>query len=167
MPAVPFSSIFCPFFCQVCLFSAIFVWFLPYLPVFLPFLPVFKSSFSIFCPMLRLAGQFDTKERFISLAEQNWMNLAPLREYFFGRTGLSFGRKKLLAPPKKWPRNAYAYFSVTRTISYRILESSYNDRMQLKFCSYQIMNFECVRVAKLFVVLSTQFQRVSICTSVQ
>ena len=57
--------------------------------------------------MLRLAGQFDTKEQFISLAEQNWMNLAPLREYFFGRTGLSFGRKKLLAPPKKWPRNAY------------------------------------------------------------
>ena len=59
--------------------------------------------------MLRLAGQFDTKEWFISLAEQNWMNLAPLREYFFGRTGLSFGRKKLLAPPKKWPRNAYVW----------------------------------------------------------
>ena len=27
--------------------------------------------------------------------------LAPLRGYFFGRTGLSFGRKKLLAPPLK------------------------------------------------------------------
>ena len=27
--------------------------------------------------------------------------------YFFGRTGLSFDRKKLLAPPKKCPRNAY------------------------------------------------------------
>ena len=40
------------------------------------------------------------------------MNLAPLREYFFGRTGLSFGRKKLLAPPKKWPRNAYALDTV-------------------------------------------------------
>ena len=53
--------------------------------------------------MLRLAGQFDTKKRFISLAEQNWMNLAPLRDNFFGRKG----RKKLLAPPKKWPRNAY------------------------------------------------------------
>ena len=63
--------------------------------------------------MLRLAGQFDTKEWFISLAEQNWMNLAPLREYFFGRTGLSFGRKKLFAPPKKCPRNAYACHFVT------------------------------------------------------
>ena len=39
-------------------------------------------------------------------------NLAPLRGYFFGRTGLSFGRKKLLAPPKKWPRNAYALDTV-------------------------------------------------------
>ena len=99
LPAVPFSSIFCPFFCQVCLFSAIFVWFLPYLPVFLPFLPVFKSSFSIFCPMLRLAGQFDTKERFISLAEQNWMNLAPLREYLFGKTGLSDWKKDIVGSP--------------------------------------------------------------------
>ena len=67
--------------------------------------------------MLRLAGQFDTKERFISLAEQNWMNLAPLREYFFGRTGLSFGRKKLLAPPKKWPRNAYVAYSDPKVTS--------------------------------------------------
>ena len=31
----------------------------------------------------------------------------PLRGYFFGRIGLSFGRKKLLAPPKKCPKNAY------------------------------------------------------------
>ena len=36
----------------------------------------------------------------------------PLGGYFFGRTGLSFGRKKLLAPPKKWPRNAYALDTV-------------------------------------------------------
>ena len=53
-----------------------------------------KFAYVIYGQPLRLAGQFDTKERFISLAEQNWMNLAPLREYFFGRTGLSFGRKK-------------------------------------------------------------------------
>ena len=31
----------------------------------------------------------------------------PLRGYCFGRTGLSFGRKKWLAPPKKCPKNAY------------------------------------------------------------
>ena len=36
-------------------------------------------------------------------------NLAPLRGYLFGRTGLSFGRKKLLAPPKKCPKNAYVH----------------------------------------------------------
>ena len=33
--------------------------------------------------------------------------LAPLRGYCFGRTGLSFGRKKWLAPPQKCPKNAY------------------------------------------------------------
>ena len=36
-------------------------------------------------------------------------NLAPPERIFFGRTGLSFGRKKLLAPPKKCPKNAYGY----------------------------------------------------------
>ena len=35
--------------------------------------------------------------------------LAPLRGYCFGRTGLSFGRKKWLAPPQKCPKNAYAH----------------------------------------------------------
>ena len=34
-------------------------------------------------------------------------NLAPPERIFFGRTGLSFGRKKLLAPPKKCPKNTY------------------------------------------------------------
>jgi len=43
----------------------------------------------------------------------------PPERFFFGRTGLSFGRKKLLAPPKKWPRNAYGQWerglpSITR-----------------------------------------------------
>ena len=57
--------------------------------------------------MLRLAEQCDTEEWYISLAEQNWRTWPPLRGYFFGRTGLSFGRKKLLAPPKKCPKNAY------------------------------------------------------------
>ena len=71
------------------LFSAIFVGFLPYLPIFLPFLSVFESSFS--------------------LAEQNCRIWPPLSGYFFGRTGLSFGRKKWLAPPKKCPRNAYVH----------------------------------------------------------
>ena len=57
--------------------------------------------------MLRLAEQCDTKEWYISFAEQNWRIWPPLRGYFFGRTGLSFGRKKWLAPLKKCPRNAY------------------------------------------------------------
>ena len=50
-------------------FSAKFVCFQPFclvsainLPIFLPFLPVFESSFSNFCPRLRLAEQCDTKE---------------------------------------------------------------------------------------------------------
>ena len=34
-------------------------------------------------------------------------NLAPPERIFFGRTRLSFGRKKVLAPPKKCPKNAY------------------------------------------------------------
>ena len=41
-----------------------------------------------------------------------WQNriwkLGPPERIFFGRTGLDFGRNKLLAPPKIWPRNAYA-----------------------------------------------------------
>ena len=32
----------------------------------------------------------------------------PLRGSFFGRTELSFGRKKLLPPPQKCPKNAYS-----------------------------------------------------------
>ena len=103
-PLLHILSIFLPslsVFSHFCLVSAI------YLPIFLPFLPVFESSFSKFRPMLRLAEQCDTKEWYISLAEQNWWIWPPLRGYFFGRTGLSFGRKKLLAPPKKCPKNAY------------------------------------------------------------
>ena len=57
--------------------------------------------------MLRLAEQCDTKEWYISLGEQNWRIWPPLRGYFFGRTGLSFGREILLAPPKKCFKNAY------------------------------------------------------------
>ena len=97
-------SIFLPslsVFSHFCLVSAI------YLPIFLPFLPVFESSFSNFCPMLRMAEQCDTKEWYISLAEQNCRIWPTLRGYFFGRTGLSFGRKKWLAPPQKCPKNAY------------------------------------------------------------
>ena len=97
----PFPSYFANFSAKFILFSAIFVWFLPYLPIFLPFLSVFQSSFSNFCPMLRLAEQCDTKEWYISLAERNWRIWPSLRGHYFGRTGLSFGRKKLLAPPKK------------------------------------------------------------------
>ena len=97
----PFPSYFANFSAKFRLFSAIFVWFLPYLPIFLPVLPVFESSSSNFCSMLRLAEHCDRKEWYISLAEQNCRIWPPLRGYFFGRTGLSFGRKKLLAPPKK------------------------------------------------------------------
>ena len=81
-PAFPFSFIFCQFFCQnqsvfshFCLVSAIFAY-------FLPFLPVFESSFSNFCSMLRLAEHYDRKEWYISLAEQNCRIWPPLRGYF-------------------------------------------------------------------------------------
>ena len=66
--------------------------------------------------MLRLAEQCDTKEWYISLAEQIWRIWPPQRGYFFGRTGLSFGRKKLLPPPKKWPRNAYGGIVTRHTL---------------------------------------------------
>ena len=52
-------------FSRFCLISAI------YLPIVFSFLPVFESSLSNFCPILRLAEQCDTKEWYISLAEQN------------------------------------------------------------------------------------------------
>ena len=71
----------------------------PFPPYFTHFSAIFACFSSIFCPMLRLAGQFDTKERFISLAEQNWMNLAPLREYLFGKTGLSDWKKDIVGSP--------------------------------------------------------------------
>ena len=58
--------------------------------------------------MLILAEHCDTKEWYICLAEQNCRIWPPPERIFFGRTGLTFGRKKLLAPPKKCPRNAYA-----------------------------------------------------------
>ena len=35
--------------------------------------------------------------------------MAPLAERNFGRKELNFGRMKLLAPPRKWPRYAYVY----------------------------------------------------------
>ena len=78
----PLPPYFAKFSAKFFLLSAIFVWFLPYLPIFLPFMPVFESSFSNFCPMLRLAEQCDTKEWYISLAEQNWRIWPPLRGYF-------------------------------------------------------------------------------------
>ena len=49
--------------------------------------------------MLRLAGQFDTKERFISLAEQNWMNLAPPEGIFFWQNRIEFWQKEIVGPP--------------------------------------------------------------------
>ena len=102
-------SIFLPslsLFSHFCLVYAI------YLPIFRPFLPVLKSSFSNFCPILRLAEKFDTKGWYISLAEQNWRIWPPLRGNFFGRTGLGFGRKKC-------PRNAYG----TRKGGYELIYS--------------------------------------------
>ena len=51
--------------------------------------------------MLILAEHCDTKEWYICLAEQNCRIWPPPERIFFGRTGLTFGRKKLLAPPKK------------------------------------------------------------------
>ena len=56
-----------------------------------------------------MAEQCDTKAWDISLAEKNWKNRPPPEKIFFGRTGLGFGRKKWLAPPKKCPRNAYVH----------------------------------------------------------
>ena len=94
---LPILSVFSPF-----------VWFLPYIcPFFFHFCPFSSHYLAIFSPILRLAEQFDTKEWYNSLAEQNWKIWPPPERIVFGRTGLSFGRKKLLAPPKKCPRNAY------------------------------------------------------------
>ena len=76
-----------------CLVSAI------YLLIFLPFLPVLKSLFSSFCPMLRLAEQCDTKEWYISLAEQNWRIWTPLIGYCFWQNRIKFCQKEIIGPP--------------------------------------------------------------------
>ena len=47
-------------------------------------------------PMSRLAEQFDTIAWLNSLAEQNWRTWPPSEWIFFGRTEMSFDRKKLL-----------------------------------------------------------------------
>ena len=68
--------------------------------------------------MLRLAEQCDTKEWYISLAEQNWGIWPPLRGYIFGRTGFSFGRKKLLVPPKNAPGMPMLVMTAFLNVSY-------------------------------------------------
>ena len=85
-------------FSHFCLVSAI------YLPIFLPFLPVFESSFSNFCPMLRLAEQCDTKEWYISLAEQNWRIWPPLRGYFLAEQDWVLAERNCWPPLKNAPR---------------------------------------------------------------
>ena len=99
-------SIFLPslsVFSHFCLVSAI------CLPIFLPFLPVFESSFSNFCPMLRLAEQCDTKERYISLAEQNWRIWPPLRGYFLAEQDSVLAERNCWPPLKNAPGTPMGY----------------------------------------------------------
>ena len=79
--------------------------------------------------MLKLAGQCDTKEWYISLAEQNWRIWTPREEIFFFRTGLSFDRKKLLAPPKKCPKNAYEHLN--RFLTMKVKVGTFNQKKAL------------------------------------
>ena len=88
-----------------------------------------------------MAEQCDTKAWLISLAEQNWKNWPPQRGYCFGRTGLSFGRKKWLAPSQKCPRNAYVF---------RNQYTSYENALKLsKFTTLEVRREKlCLKFAK-------------------
>ena len=59
--------------------------------------------------MLRLAEQCGHNNMAHQLGKTEFEDWPPLRGSFFGRTGWSFGRKKLLAPPKKFPHK-WSYF---------------------------------------------------------
>ena len=94
-------------------FSVIFVCFLPLLVgfchTFLYFshFCLFFSHLSSNLSISRTVWQDSLAEKIGTAAWQNkW---PPLAGRNFGRKGLNFGRMKLLAPPKKWPRYAYEY----------------------------------------------------------
>ena len=84
------TSHFATFSFIFCLVSATFGWF-----------PCFSSTFACFAAIylsfLPIGWQLGRKAWYSSLAE----HMAPL-------AGRNFGRMKLLAPPQKWPRYAYA-----------------------------------------------------------
>ena len=92
-------------------FSVIFVCLLPLLVgfchTFLYFshFCLFFSHLSSNLSISRTVWQDSLAEKLGTAAWQNkW---PPLAGRNFGRKGLNFGRMKLLAPPKKWPRYAY------------------------------------------------------------
>ena len=92
-------------------FSVIFVCLLPLLVgfchTFLYFshFCLFFSHLSSNLSISRTVWQDSLAEKLGTAAWQNkW---PPLAGRNFGRMGLNFGRMKLLAPPKKWPRYAY------------------------------------------------------------
>ena len=74
-----------------------------YLPIFLYFC-LFSSHYSEIFAQSQDWQNSVTQKHGTSAWQNRIENFGPpLRGYIFGRTGLSFGRKKLLAPPKNAP----------------------------------------------------------------
>ena len=71
-------------------------------------------TFGYLCLSLVIFGYLAnsvTQKNGISAWQNKIGEFCPPERIFFGRTGLSFGRKRLLAPPKKCPKNAYGHES--------------------------------------------------------
>ena len=105
------KSTFCQCFSNFCQLNATFCWFSPYFPIFSSIFACFSAFIYHIC---LLAEQFGRVAWHIAAWQNKIGELGPPESIFFGRTGLSFGRKKLLAPPKKCPKNAYAHWAAFR-----------------------------------------------------
>ena len=96
-------------------FKSFYVIFVCFLPLLVGFCHTFLF-FSHFCLFFSHLSSNLSISRTVwqdswsgQLGTAAWQNTCPpLAGRNFGRKGLKFGRMKVLAPPKKWPRYAYA-----------------------------------------------------------